>query len=213
MPSADLTIIHPDIEQYLQDITPDRDSVLTEMEAYARQTDFPIVGPLVGRLLFLLAAATNAKRVLELGSGFGYSAYWFARATGEDARIICTDTQQKNAQRAREWFLRGNVERKITFQVGDALAVLAAAEGEFDIIFNDIDKDRYPRALALGIPKLRRGGLFISDNVLWKGRILSDKPDDAAVGILTFNRQLYSMPGLFSTIVPLRDGVSVSIKL
>ncbi len=213
MTSIDRTIVQPDIEQYLKDITPDRDSVLTEMEDYAQRTGFPIVGPLVGRLLFLLAASTHAKRILELGSGFGYSAYWFARATGEDARIICTDREQNNAQRAQEWFARGCIEEKITFHVGDALAVLAAAEGEFDIIFNDIDKHSYPKALALGIPKLRRGGLFISDNVLWKGRVLSDKPDEATAGILTFNRRLYSMPELFSTIIPLRDGVSVSIKL
>ncbi len=213
VPSIDLTIVQPDIEQYLNDITPDRDRVLTEMEVYAQQIGFPIIGPLVGRLLYLLATSTNAKRILELGSGFGYSAYWFAKATGEDARIICTDAKGENAQRAREWFSRGNLNKKIDFRVGDALAVLEAAEGEFDIIFNDIDKRDYPKALTLSIPKLRKGGLFISDNVLWKGRVLRDKPDEATAGILTFNRQLYAMPELFSTIIPLRDGVSVSIKL
>lgn len=213
MSSVDLAIVQPDIEQYLKDITPDRDRVLTEMELYAQETGFPIIGPLVGRLLYLLAASTNAKRILELGSGFGYSAYWFAKATGDDARIICTDAKEQNARRAREWFSRGNVDKKLDFQVGDALTVLATVEGEFDIIFNDIDKEDYPRALTLSIPKLRRGGLFISDNVLWKGRVLSDKPDEATAGILTFNRRLYSMAELFSTIIPLRDGVSISIKL
>jgi predicted O-methyltransferase YrrM len=213
MASTDGTIVQPDIEQYLKDIAPDRDRVLTEMETFAEQIGFPIVGPLVGRLLYLLAASMNAKRILELGSGFGYSAYWFAKATSDDARIICTDNKHENAERARAWFARGNVDKKIEFRVGDALATLAATEGPFDIIFNDIDKHDYPKALALSLPKLRTGGLLISDNVLWKGRVLAEKPDEATAAILTFNRRLYSLPELFSTIIPLRDGVSVSIKL
>jgi len=213
MSPNDLDIVQPAIQEYLLDITPERDEVLVEMETYATEKNFPIVGPLVGRLLYVLASSINANRILELGSGFGYSAYWFAKATSDDARIICTDTKEENAQRAKDWLTRGKVNRKIDFRVGNALDVLAEASGEFDIIFNDINKHDYPKALTMSIPKLRKGGLFIADNVLWKGRILADKPDEATAGVLTLNRMLYSMPDVYTTIIPLRDGVSISLKL
>lgn len=209
----DFSIVHPDIEQYLTNITPERDAVLVEMETHAKESNFPIVGPLVGRLLFLLTSSINAKRILELGSGFGYSAYWFAKATSDDARIICTDTNEENVRRAKKWLKRGKVDTKMDFRIGNALEILEETTGEFDIIFNDIEKHDYPKALTLSIPKLRKGGLFIADNVLWGGRILDDKPDEATAGVLTLNRMLHSRPEIFTTIIPLRDGVSVSIKL
>jgi predicted O-methyltransferase YrrM len=213
MSTPDLDIVHPRIERYLNDITSERDAVLTQMEAYALKSNFPIVGPLVGRLLFVLARSINAKRIMELGSGFGYSAYWFAMGADDDARIICTDKQEENARRAKEWMVRNNLFRKVDFRTEEALDVLETVEGEFDIIFNDIEKRDYPKALLMSIPKLRRGGLFIADNALWKGRILEDVADEATAGVITFNRMLYSTPMLFTTIIPLRDGVSVSIKL
>lgn len=213
MPTPGLDIVNPKIEQYLKDVTPERDIVLAEMEAYAKEKNFPIVGPQVGRLLFVLASSINAKRILELGSGFGYSAYWFAKATSDDARIICTETREKNAQRAKDAFVRGKIDHKIDFRVGNALDILPDIQGEFDIIFNDIDKKDYPKALTLTIPKLRKGGLFVCDNVLWHGRVLAEKPDEDTAAVLTLNRLLYSMPEIYSTIIPLRDGVSISIKL
>ncbi len=209
----EVEIINPLLEQYMKDITPERDVILSEMEAYAKEINFPIVGPLVGRLLAVLAQSINAKTILELGSGFGYSACWFAKATGDDATIICTETKEQNARRAREAFVRGKIDHKIDFRVGNALDILSEVQGEFDIIFNDIDKKDYPKALTMSIPKLRKGGLFITDNVLWHGRVLAEKPDEDTAAILTLNRMLYSNPNIFSTILPLRDGVSVSVKL
>lgn len=213
MQEPDLNIVHPFIEEYLKQVSPERDSILTEMETLASKTNFPIVGPLVGRLLTLLASATNARRIIELGSGFGYSAYWFAKGTSDEAHIICTDSKEENAQRAMEWLRRGGLDTKIDFRIGDALDVLTSEEGPFDIMFCDIDKHDYPRALSLGIPKLRRGGLFLADNVLWKGRILADKPDEKTAAVLTFNRMLYSDSRIFTTILPIRDGISLSMKL
>lgn len=207
------TIVNPDLEKYLTEIIPDRDAVLTDMESYASGREFPIVGPLVGRLLYIIARAMQAKRVLELGSGFGYSAYWFAKAVGKDGKVICTEGSEENHRLAMNYFKRGNVADQIEFHVGDALKLIDKFDGEFDIIFNDIDKTNYPKALKKALPKLRRGGLFIADNVLWSGRILDRKPDAAAAGILTFNRMIYSSKELFTSIVPLRDGVSISLKL
>lgn len=213
MTTHNLEIVNPHITHYLLEMTPERDAVLSEMEAYATQHEFPIVGPLVGRFLALLAASINAKRILELGSGFGYSAYWFAQAIADDATIICTDTRSDNAKLAMEWFRRAHLAHKIDFRVGEALTVLKTIEGEFDIIFNDIEKENYPRVLSQCISRLRKGGLLISDNVLWKGRILADKPDQATAGVLMHNRRLYAMRELYTVILPLRDGVSVSLKV
>ncbi|MDL1894201.1 O-methyltransferase [Sphingobacteriales bacterium CHB3] len=213
MQEPDLNIVHPLIEEYLKQVSPERDSILTEMETLASKTNFPIVGPLVGRLFTLLASVTNARRIIELGSGFGYSAYWFAQGTSDEAHIICTDSKEENAQRAMEWLRRGGLDTNVDFRIGDALDVLTSEEGPFDIMFCDIDKHDYPRALSLGIPKLRRGGLFLADNVLWKGHILADKPDEKTAAVLTFNRMLYSDSRIFTTILPIRDGISLSMKL
>lgn len=208
-----MEIVNSDIEKYLTEIIPERDPVLTDMEEFAASREFPIVGPLVGRLLYILATAMNAKRVLELGSGYGYSAYWFAKAVGKDGKVICTDGSEEHRHRATEYFKRGRVLERIEFHVGDALKLIDSFDGEFDIIFNDIDKAHYPKVLRKVIPRLRKGGLFISDNVLWSGRILDKKPDTATAGIVTFNRMLFASKDLFTSIIPLRDGVSVSVKL
>lgn len=208
-----MDIVHPQLGEYLLNLTPDRDAVLEEMEHYAKERNFPIIGPLVGRLLFVLAKATGAKRILELGSGFGYSAYWFARAIGRDGRVICTEGDQENAERAREYFRRGKISQKIKFLNGDALKLIDEVEGTFDIIFNDIDKHQYPKAFRKALPLLRKGGLLISDNVLWSGRVLDGHPDRNTAGILTYNRLVYASKELFTTVIPLRDGVSVSIRI
>lgn len=208
-----MDILNPDIEKYLLEVIPDRDTVLTEMEVYAASRNFPIVGPLVGRLLYVIAKATKARKVLELGSGFGYSAYWFAKAVGRGGRVVCTEKLQENEAKAMEFLKKGRVAERVKFFLGDALTSVTGVRGTFDIIFNDVDKTQYPQALKVALPKLKKGGLFISDNVLWSGRVLEKTPDAATAGILTFTRMLFSTKDLFTTIIPLRDGVSVSIKL
>jgi len=208
-----MDIVNPQLAEYLLNVTPERDEVLRDMEEYAAARNFPIVGPLVGRLLFFLAKTTQAKRILELGSGFGYSAYWFGKAVGKEGEIICTEGNAENAQRAQTYLSRGRIANRVTFLVGDALKLVDGVEGQFDIIFNDIDKHQYPKAFRKALPRLRKGGLLISDNVLWSGKVLNSKPDADTAGILTYNRLIYSSKELFSTVIPLRDGVSVSIKL
>ena len=207
-----MDIVHANMIEYLLNVTPERDQVLEDMERYALERNFPIIGPLVGRMLYLLAQSAQAKRILELGSGFGYSAYWFAKAMGKEGEIICTEGNSENAERAKEYFRRGKITTKMSFHVGDALKLIDSVDGQFDIIFNDIDKHQYPKAFRKAVPRLRKGGLLISDNVLWSGKILDKKPDADTAGILTYNRLIYSSKDLFSTIIPLRDGVSLSLK-
>jgi predicted O-methyltransferase YrrM len=147
-----------------------------------------------------------------MGSGFGYSAYWFAKAVGKDGRVVCTEKSDENEQRAQGFFKRGRIADRVEFHVGDALKLVDKIEGEFDIIFIDIDKANYPKALRKALPRLRKGGLLMADNVLWKGKVFDRRPDADTAGILTFNRMLYTSKDLFTSIVPLWDGVSISLK-
>lgn len=202
------------VEKYIYDILPQRDPVLQEMERQASKRDIPIVGPAVARVFFQYARLINAKKIFEMGSAIGYSTIWWARAVGEGGEVFYTDGDPKNANEARGYFQKAGVEKQIRVNVGDALELLSEQKQEFDIIFNDVDKEDYPRVLRLVSSRLRRGGLFITDNVLWSGKVTEQHPQEAWTrAIQEFNRQLYSMKEFFTTILPLRDGLAVSVKL
>jgi caffeoyl-CoA O-methyltransferase len=201
------------VEDYLYSMLPPRDEVLTEIEATASKRNIPIVGPAVARILYQLALMIGAKTVFEMGSAVGYSTIWWARAVGDGGRVFYTDGDRKNADEARGYFQRSGVASRITIKTGDALELLSEQKQEFDIIFNDVDKEDYPRVLKLAIPKLRRGGLFVTDNVLWSGKVAQKKPADSRTkAILEFNRLLYGSAEVFTTILPIRDGVAVAVK-
>jgi caffeoyl-CoA O-methyltransferase len=201
------------IDDYLYSMLPARDAVLSEMEDYAGKHNIPIVGPAVARVLQQLAMLINARTVFELGSAIGYSTIWWARAVGEKGRVIYTDGDPKNAERARGYFDQAGVSSRITLHTGDALEVLSEQKQQFDIIFNDVDKEDYPRVLRLVSARLRKGGLFITDNVLWSGRVAEKNPKDATTrAILEFNRLLYDSTDFYTTILPIRDGVGVALK-
>ncbi len=201
------------VEDYLYSMLPPRDEVLAEMEAEAAKRKIPIVGPAVARILHQLALMTRAKTVFEMGSAIGYSTIWWARAVGEGGLVFYTDGDRKNADEARGYFERAGVASRITMKIGDALELLSEQKQEFDIIFNDVDKEDYPRVFRLALPRLRKGGLFVTDNVLWSGKVADPKNKDTSTkAILEFNRLLYGSPDLFTTILPIRDGVAVAIK-
>ncbi len=202
------------VEDYVYSLLPARDEVLSQMEEEAAANRVPIVGPAVARVLYQLALISGARNVFEMGSAIGYSTIWWARAVGEGGRVIYTDGDRKNADRARGYFERAGVNDRITVRVGDALELLSEQKEEFDIIFNDIDKHDYPRVIRLALPRLRKGGLFITDNALWSGRVADPAATDAETkAILEFNHSLYASPEFFTTILPIRDGVTVAMKL
>jgi caffeoyl-CoA O-methyltransferase len=201
------------VDDYMYSLLPKREPVLQEMEDYASKHDIPIVGPAVARVLQQLALTINAKTVFELGSAIGYSTIWWAQAVGEKGRVIYTDGDPKNAERARGYFDRAGVSKRITLHTGDALEVLSEQKQQFDVIFNDVDKEDYPRVLRLISPRLRKGGLFITDNVLWSGRVAEKNPKESRTkAILEFNRLLYSSGDFYTTILPIRDGLAVALK-
>jgi caffeoyl-CoA O-methyltransferase len=205
-------ITNPVVDDYLYGVTPERDPVLAEMEKVAAERHVPIVGPLVGRFLFQLARMIGAKQIFEMGSAIGYSTIWWARAVGEKGQVVYTDGDSKKAEKARRYFERAGVSKQITVRVGDALELLSEEKEPYDIIFNDVDKEDYPRVVRLALPRLKSGGLFITDNVLWSGKVSKSNPDAETKAILEFNRMIYGSKDLFTTILPIRDGVSVCVK-
>jgi len=202
------------IEKYLYAMLPARDEVLREMEEEAHKREIPIVGPAVGRLLYQLALIAKAQTVFELGSAIGYSAIWLARAVGETGRVVYTDSSRENANEARRYFERAGVATRVDIRVGDALEMLSEEKSDsYDIIFNDIDKEDYARVVPLAAPRLRKGGLLIADNAFWLGNVVDPNADDDATrAVREFNRMLYASPDLFTTIIPLRDGVAVAVR-
>jgi predicted O-methyltransferase YrrM len=206
-----VSIVNPEIDAYLGDLARSEDAVVQEMERRAAERGFPIVGPQVGRLLHLLARAAGARRVLELGSGFGYSAYWFARAVGPEGSVVLTEGSEANADDAMRYLERAGLGDRVRVEVGDALEIAGRVEGPFDIVFNDIDKHQYPRVPAVAVRALRPGGLLISDNMLWYGKVVAQgPPDDSTRGVLDLTRALTESEEFETVVLPVRDGVSVS---
>ncbi len=203
-----------DIERYLLRIAPKRNPVLEEMERYAEKIHFPIVGPIAGNVLGFFAKLIHAKRIFELGSGFGYSALWFALFTDENAKITCTDLSNNNHDLAMTYFKKAGISHKIEFQVQDALEALEQVTIPQDIIFNDIEKKDYPKVFNLALDRLRIGGLLITDNTLWHGKVLSsDNKDESTLGVIRYNEIAFSHPRVHSVLLPIRDGITVSVKI
>ena len=195
------------------------DPVLDDMESRADELGFPIVGRAAGGFLELAARMIGARRVLELGSGYGYSAWFFAGAVGDDGEVICTDLDPENARRAEAYLRRSDRWAPVRWETGDALEVLGATEGELDVVFCDVDKHDYPRAWRLAAERLRVGGLWICDNVLWDGRAAGlDLPADPARDAETphirqMTREVVADERYRSSIVPLRDGLQVAVRV
>ncbi|HLJ62165.1 MAG TPA: O-methyltransferase [bacterium] len=198
------------VSAYLEGILPPRHEVLQEMEARAGASRFPIVGPAVGHLLYLLTRLGGARRIFEMGSGFGYSTAWFAMGVrdngGGEVHHVVWDEALSND--ARGYLERLGLDGVVRFHVGEAVAELRQADGPFDIIFNDIDKDGYPASLPVIKPRLAPGGLMIVDNMVWHGAVMDAAATDADTeGVRTLTRAVFADPEFFGVIVPLRDGV------
>lgn len=202
-----------DVHNYLEKVTPLRTPILKEMEEYAKENDFPIIGPLVGRLLYQLAELTKARRILELGSGYGYSAFWFSMSAGARGHITMTDADKSNKKMAMDFFKRAGLKSQFDYMVGDSLKSIKKLSGPYDIILNDIDKQDYPKTIDLAAPRLKKGGLFITDNLIWGGDVYTRNSDASTKGIREFTDKLYKDNRFFTTIVPLRDGVAIALKL
>ena len=210
-----MDILAPEISRYLDDLVPERPAELQEMERIAESTNFPIIGPASGQLCYLVARLIGARRIFELGSGFGYSTAWFARAVRENGggEVHHVVWDEDLSTRAREHLERLGDSDLIRFHVAEAVETLRATDGPFDIIFNDIDKAGYPASIDAILPKLRRGGALIIDNLLWSGRIL-DASDTSAntEGVRAVTRRIMESDEWIASIIPIRDGVLVAYR-
>jgi caffeoyl-CoA O-methyltransferase len=206
-------LFHPDLASYLDRLVPPRPPAMIEMEAEAERTNFPIIGPAAGYFCYLITRMTGARSVFELGSGFGYSTAWFARAVKENGggTVYHTVWDEKLSRRARAHLAALDLSDLVTFRVGEAVAALREFDGVFDLVFNDIDKDGYVASLPVIKTRLRSGGVLIVDNLLWSGRIFdaSDSSSSTA-GIREFTKIVTSDPEWAASIVPIRDGLLVA---
>lgn len=203
------------IAKYLDELVPSRHPVLAEMEAVAARDQFPIIGPACGHFCYLLARLIGARQIFELGSGFGYSTAWFARAVRENGGGTvhhCVWDEGLSA-RARDYLRRMDLSDVVQFHVGEAVATLRQTPGPFDLIFNDIDKSGYPGSLDAINQRIRPGGLLITDNMLWHGRILDQSDNsEATQGVRELTRMVWDDRDWIPAIVPLRDGLLVAYR-
>jgi caffeoyl-CoA O-methyltransferase len=207
------------VEEYLTGLAEleHTDRVLAEMEARADAHGFPIVGRATGRYLELAARSIGARRVMELGSGYGYSAYWFSRAVGRDGEVVCTDGDPANAALAEEYLTKAGLWDRVTYRVGDALAGFAEQSGEFDVVYCDVDKLGYPDCWRAARDRIRVGGLWLCDNVIWDGYVATGKDRDRLPGwtaaIQEHNRMVAEDDRYVGSIVPIRDGVMAALRV
>jgi caffeoyl-CoA O-methyltransferase len=209
-----MDFIDEQVAAYLRGLCDHYDEpVLMEMENLGKELKFPIVGRVVGAALEMLAFSIRARRVFELGSGFGFSAYWFARAVGDQGEVTLTDTDPKNTERSKEFLSRAGLAKPCRFVTEDAVSALDASEGEFDVIYCDIDKEGYPAAFEASRMRIRVGGYFLCDNALWSGRVARDDDDPATSAIRSLNQMVYSDRRFLPTIIPIRDGLLAALRI
>jgi caffeoyl-CoA O-methyltransferase len=192
------------------------DPVLLRMEEEAGRDRFPIIGPAAGRFLYMMARAIGARKVFELGSGYGYSTLWFARAVQENGGGVVHHTvwDEGLQQRARANIEEAGYSDLVQYHLGEAVQTLRGVEGPFDIVFNDIDKDGYPDSLPVMKEKLRVGGMILIDNMIWQGRIFDPADREPQTeGVREFTRRLQEDRDFVFQLVPVRDGVIAALRL
>lgn len=211
--------IVPDlVERYLASLNHLGDPVLDEIARRNEERQLPLVDAETGALLRVLAVAIGAARILEIGTAIGYSGIWLAGALPPGGMLFTIERDQQRAQEARENFARAGVSDRVSVMVGDAKLLLAKLAGPFDLIFQDGDKQLYVPLLGALVNLLRPGGLLVTDNVLWDGEVVPGyvpapvrKAEDTQA-IASYNTALAAHQHLMTTTVPLRDGVSISVK-
>jgi caffeoyl-CoA O-methyltransferase len=210
-----MELLHPRVGQYLDELSRHGDPLLSRMEARAAETQFPIIGPVAGRFLYQTARLLGARRIFELGSGYGYSTLWFARAVQENGggEVFHTVWDEGLSRDARQYVAEAGLDQIVRFRVSEAVTALRETPGPFDLIFNDINKEMYPDSLPLIKERLRPGGALLIDNMLWSGRIFDPQEQDrSTAGVREATRMLFTDQDFFASLIPLRDGLILAIK-
>ena len=212
-------LIVPDaIEQYLAALNHGGDAVLDEIARGNQTRGLPLVDAEVGALLRVLATAAAATRILEIGTAIGYSGIWLAGALPPGGMLLTMEMSEERAGEARANFAKAGLADRTSVIVGDAQLKIAKVSGPFDLIFQDGSKHLYEPLLDRLVGLLRPGGLLVTDNVLWNGEVVPGfagtptQPPEDTRAIASYNERLASHPDLITAVVPLRDGVSISVK-
>jgi caffeoyl-CoA O-methyltransferase len=208
-------LLAPEVGAYLDGLVPSRPPEMLAMEAYAERTRFPIIGPATGALCHQLARMIGARKVFELGSGFGYSTAWFCRAVREagGGEVHHTVWDEDLSAEAREHLEALGYDDLVRYHVGEAVGTLAEIDDTFDLIFLDIDKEGYPAALPVIADRLRSGGLLLVDNALWSGRVLDEDDDSPATeGVREMTRMLTTDERWLVSVAPIRDGLLIALR-
>jgi predicted O-methyltransferase YrrM len=216
-------LIDPTVAALVRELGPEPDEILQEMDERAETEGFPTVGPAVGGWLAQLARTVDAERVFEFGSGFGYSAYWFAQALPTDGEVVLTEVDADELADAREYFERGDVAVTARFEHGDAIETIGHYDGPFDVVLVDNEKERYVEAFEAVREKMASGGLVLADNAVTAGIIDREdvlglvrgesRPDatDASAGIAEYLRHVRAQDDCATTLLPLGEGVAVTV--
>jgi predicted O-methyltransferase YrrM len=212
--------IVPDlVEQYLSGLNHARTSVLDDVARSGEQDDLPLIDAEVGVLLRVLATAIGARRILEIGTCIGYSGIWLASALPRDGMLITMEKDEQRARVARANFERAGIADRVSIIVGDAQLKIVKVAGPFDLVFQDGAKPLYGPLLDPLVKLLRPGGLLVTDNVLWDGEVVPgyvrtpQRNESDTRAISEYNERISNHPSLLTSIVPLRDGVAVSVKI
>lgn len=207
---ATIDLVHPSIEAYIDTLDAGDDPLLRRLEEAAIARGFPLIGRASGRVLELLSRAIGARRVFELGSGFGFSAYFFARAVGEGGEVICTEKDAWELDAHQALYGDHPLARRVRYRMGPALDSLRDERGPFDAMLLDIDKESYLSALEPIAEKLRPGGLLFVDNALWGGKVTGPSEDPSTRAVQAFNRGLFSDGRFDAVLLPVGDGLAVA---
>ena len=209
-----LLVIDPALESYAVKHSVPEGRLFRELARVTRaKTACPQmqVGPLEGGFLRLIVRIARAKRVLEIGAFTGYSALAMAEGLPPGGRLITCDLDPAAARIARDHWRRSPHGKKIDLRLGPALETIRALKGPFDVVFIDADKESYIRYWELCVPKVRRGGVLLADNVFWSGRVL--RPKDATTrAIAAFNRRVTADRRVEAVMLPIRDGLTLAYK-
>jgi predicted O-methyltransferase YrrM len=211
-------IIHQEQEEYLERLLPDRDPLLREMERYAEEHHIPIADPEVATFLEITVRATRAGRVLEVGTAIGYADVFMARAMPPGGTVVTIDISSEMVAKASDYIKRAGLAGCVEFHRGPALSVIPALEGPFDLVYLDAVKQEYQVYLDLALPLTRVGGVFVCDNVLWRGEVARRRPLAAHYhgttdALRDFNDYFVHHPQLLAQILPVGDGLAYGIKV
>lgn len=211
-------ITNTQIEDYLASMAQPRPAVLADLEKTAYERGLPLLGPVQGQFLHLLATTLGARTVLEIGTATGYAALWFLTAIApRDGHLTATERNPERVKLARQNVERAGLSNHFTIHEGDALELLPTISEQFDIVFLDIlrslpEEEMALRAQELCKPLVRPGGLLITDNVLCNAMVLEPDAPPTVRGIQQYNQALMADDNFESVIIPLRDGMAISRK-